>query len=159
MTWPNIYMWFSSSFSANKFSIDQLGVRKKQRLKYITVMYELVLPRTTFICRQIISEPARLYSAITWMLWQTIFCTRSEGRKVRKPRRGQSLMHFYSIHVIAEYNLSGSEIICRQIFCTTTSGHVVSVHCQAMVYCLFRLVCSEYMKYQETPRLIPTILF
>ncbi len=24
-------------------------------------------------------------------------------------------MHFYSIHVIAEYNLSGSEIICRQI--------------------------------------------
>ncbi len=28
--------------------------------------------------------------------------------------RGQ--MHFYSIHVIAEYNLSGSEIICRQIF-------------------------------------------
>ena len=25
-------------------------------------------------------------------------------------------MHFYSIHVIAEYNLSGSEIICRQIY-------------------------------------------
>ncbi len=25
-------------------------------------------------------------------------------------------MHIYSIHVIAEYNLSGSEIICRQIF-------------------------------------------
>ncbi len=25
-------------------------------------------------------------------------------------------MHFYSIHVIAEYDLSGSEIICRQIF-------------------------------------------
>ncbi len=24
-------------------------------------------------------------------------------------------MHVYSIHVIAEYNLSGSEIICRQI--------------------------------------------
>ncbi len=24
-------------------------------------------------------------------------------------------MHFYSIHVIAEYNLSGYEIICRQI--------------------------------------------
>ncbi len=24
-------------------------------------------------------------------------------------------MHFYSIHVIAEYNLSGTEIICRQI--------------------------------------------
>ncbi len=24
-------------------------------------------------------------------------------------------MHFYSIHVIVEYNLSGSEIICRQI--------------------------------------------
>ncbi len=24
-------------------------------------------------------------------------------------------MHFYSIHVIAEFNLSGSEIICRQI--------------------------------------------
>ncbi len=24
-------------------------------------------------------------------------------------------MHFYSIHVIAEYNLSGSELICRQI--------------------------------------------
>ena len=23
-------------------------------------------------------------------------------------------MHFYSIHVTAEYNLSGSEIICRQ---------------------------------------------
>ncbi len=29
-------------------------------------------------------------------------------------------MHFYSIHVIAEYNLSGSEIICRQIHdCTS----------------------------------------
>ncbi len=27
--------------------------------------------------------------------------------------RGQ--MHFYSIHVIAKYNLSGSQIICRQI--------------------------------------------
>ncbi len=27
--------------------------------------------------------------------------------------RGQ--MHFYSIHVITEYNLAGSEIICRQI--------------------------------------------
>ncbi len=26
------------------------------------------------------------------------------------------LMHFYSIHVIAEFNLSGSEIICRQIY-------------------------------------------
>ncbi len=25
-------------------------------------------------------------------------------------------MHFYSIHVIAEYNLLGSKIICRQIF-------------------------------------------
>ncbi len=25
-------------------------------------------------------------------------------------------MHFYSIHVIAEFNLSGSEIICRQIY-------------------------------------------
>ncbi len=37
------------------------------------------------------------------------------NRKVRKPRGGQNLMHFYSIHVIAEYNLSGSEIICRQI--------------------------------------------
>ncbi len=24
-------------------------------------------------------------------------------------------MHFYSIHVIAEYNLSGSKIICNQI--------------------------------------------
>ncbi len=24
-------------------------------------------------------------------------------------------MHFYSIHIIAEYNLSGSEKICRQI--------------------------------------------
>ena len=23
-------------------------------------------------------------------------------------------MHFYNIHVIAEYNLSGSEILCRQ---------------------------------------------
>ncbi len=30
-------------------------------------------------------------------------------------------MHFYSIHVIAEYNLSGSEIICRQI--TTVEHH------------------------------------
>ena len=37
------------------------------------------------------------------------------NRKVRKPRGGQNLMHFYSIHVIAKYNLSGSEIICRQI--------------------------------------------
>ncbi len=37
------------------------------------------------------------------------------GQKVRKPRGGQNLMHFYSIHVIAGYNLSGSEIICRQI--------------------------------------------
>ncbi len=25
-------------------------------------------------------------------------------------------MHFYSIHVIVEFNLSGSEIICRQIY-------------------------------------------
>ncbi len=25
-------------------------------------------------------------------------------------------MHFHSIHVTAEYNLSGSEIICRQIY-------------------------------------------
>ena len=31
--------------------------------------------------------------------------------------RGQ--MHFYSIDVIAEYNLSGSEIICRQV-CETS---------------------------------------
>ncbi len=38
------------------------------------------------------------------------------NRKVRKPRGGQNLMHFYTIHVIAEFNLSGSEIICRQIF-------------------------------------------
>ncbi len=34
---------------------------------------------------------------------------------MRKPRGGQNLLHFYSIHVIAEFNLSGSEIICRQI--------------------------------------------
>ncbi len=27
-----------------------------------------------------------------------------------------SKMYFYSIHVIAEYNLSGSKIICQQIF-------------------------------------------
>ncbi len=27
-------------------------------------------------------------------------------------------MHFYSIHVIAKHNLSGSEIICRQINAT-----------------------------------------
>ncbi len=37
------------------------------------------------------------------------------NRKVRKPRGGQNQMHFYSIHVIAEYNLSDSEIICPQI--------------------------------------------
>ncbi len=37
------------------------------------------------------------------------------NRKVRKPSGGQNLMHFYSIHVIAEYNQAGSEIICRQI--------------------------------------------
>ncbi len=38
------------------------------------------------------------------------FCTRSEGRFHQ--RGGQNLMHFYSIHVIAEYIMSGSEIIC-----------------------------------------------
>ncbi len=51
------------------------------------------------------------------------------GQKVRKPRGGQNLMHFYSIYVVAEYILSGSEIICRQILpvrndCTVTKiGH------------------------------------
>ncbi len=42
--------------------------------------------------------------------------TIGDHRKVRKPRGGQNLGHFYSIHVIVEYNLSGSEIICRQIY-------------------------------------------
>ncbi len=37
----------------------------------------------------------------------TIFCSRSEGRF--------HVLYFYSIHVIAEYNLSCSEIICQQI--------------------------------------------
>ncbi len=60
-----------------------------------------------YICRQIILEPDRLYSAITWILQETIFCTRSEGR-----------FHSYSIHVIAECNLSGSKIICPQIYHT-----------------------------------------
>ncbi len=31
------------------------------------------------------------------------------------PGQRADFMYFYSIHVIAEYNLSGSEIICRQI--------------------------------------------
>ena len=31
-------------------------------------------------------------------------------------------MHFYSIHVIDEYNLSGSEIICRQITVFSVCG-------------------------------------
>ncbi len=35
-------------------------------------------------------------------------------------------MHFYSIHVIAEYNLSGSEIICQQIVVTWVSNSQVS---------------------------------
>ncbi len=47
------------------------------------------------------------------------------NRKVRKPMGGQNLMHFYTIHVIAEFNLSGSEIICRQI--------LVKLHLEAFV--------------------------
>ncbi len=36
-------------------------------------------------------------------------------------------MHFYSIHVIAEYNLWGSEIICRQIDAKHDPLHTVTL--------------------------------
>ncbi len=46
-------------------------------------------------------------------------------------------MHFYSIHVIAEYNLSGSEIICRQIVVIYLLAHVslLSGVCKAIRKC------------------------
>ncbi len=84
------------------------------------------LDKLTYICRQIISEPDWLYSTITWILhskksiknhgdlltWKFFTVYRNAFNFVFPLAYRPS----YSIHVIAEYNLSGSKIICRQIY-------------------------------------------
>ena len=87
--------------------------------KILTFSVSSIFSYESQISDDIILEPDRLYSAITLRFF---ICGHSEGTFFYPYPKTSNLpsdlvlkMVSYSIHVVAEYNLSGSKIICHQM--------------------------------------------